>query len=381
MAYTSNTPSTGRKRRVVSPSLKSRKLLDKHLKPIKSGGENSSLELATEGNGAKIKGDLEITGSIISPEGYFSLQGDFIIIDSSKLYFGDLAHSIRFLLSYTPTVDYIVFVNNSAPITTWRTVDDLGVGVTQFVFEGGEITAADTTNVYDSVLNVKAELNDTSDSGSCVHKLIEGVYTNTDITGWDELYLLHLTGAAIFYIDNAGNVALAATKKLYFDGGGDTYIYEHSDDILVFKVGDDIILQMAEVGGSGNIVAFGDSCAGFTQHEPTYDATDTQVYFNRFGNKAFLTFGSGDITNLNLSFPNVSCNCLIVIKQDGTGSREITNWITADQDTGNMSTVAWSGGSNPTLSTGANAVDIVSLYWDNGHHQAYGTISLNFATP
>ena len=45
-------------------NLTSDKNLDKHLKVIKSGEEITSLELATEGNGAKIKGDLEITGSI-----------------------------------------------------------------------------------------------------------------------------------------------------------------------------------------------------------------------------------------------------------------------------------------------------------------------------
>ena len=38
------------------------KNLDKHLKPIKSGEENTSLELATEGNGAKVNGDFEVSG-------------------------------------------------------------------------------------------------------------------------------------------------------------------------------------------------------------------------------------------------------------------------------------------------------------------------------
>ena len=97
------------------------------------------------------------------------------------------------------------------------------------------------------------------------------------------------------------------------------------------------------------------------------------------GNKAFLTFGSGSITDLNLYFPNTSCNCLLVIKQDGTGSRTVTNWKTFDQDTGNESTVAWAGGSAPTLSTGGNAIDIISFYWDNDNHKAYGVASLNFS--
>ena len=43
-------------------NLTSDKNLDKHLKIIKSGEENTSLELATEGNGAKVNGDFEVTG-------------------------------------------------------------------------------------------------------------------------------------------------------------------------------------------------------------------------------------------------------------------------------------------------------------------------------
>jgi len=38
------------------------KNLDKHLRIVKSGGENTSLELATEDNGARVKGDFEVTG-------------------------------------------------------------------------------------------------------------------------------------------------------------------------------------------------------------------------------------------------------------------------------------------------------------------------------
>jgi len=45
-------------------NLKSDKVIDKHLKPIKSGEDNTSLELASEDNGAKVKGNLDITGNI-----------------------------------------------------------------------------------------------------------------------------------------------------------------------------------------------------------------------------------------------------------------------------------------------------------------------------
>ena len=43
-------------------SLDTDKQIDKHLKPVKSGEDNTSLELASEDNGARIKGDLEVTG-------------------------------------------------------------------------------------------------------------------------------------------------------------------------------------------------------------------------------------------------------------------------------------------------------------------------------
>ena len=47
----------------MKQALKIDKNLDKHLKVLKSkDDELSSLELATEGNGARISGDLEVTG-------------------------------------------------------------------------------------------------------------------------------------------------------------------------------------------------------------------------------------------------------------------------------------------------------------------------------
>ena len=173
-----------------------------------------------------------------------------------------------------------------------------------------------------------------------------------------------------------------ATDKLYFDGGDDTYIHEVSDDKIQFIVGDDgdIMLQLEEKGADGNEVSFGSSCVGFTQLEPTYDATDTLVDF-RHSNKQFVTFGSGNITNLNLYFPLVSGNFVLLIKQDGTGSRTITNYKVREFDESladGASSVKFAGGSNPTLTTDANHVDILSFYWDADNEIAYGVATLDF---
>ncbi len=46
----------------------------------------------------------------------------------------------------------------------------------------------------------------------------------------------------------AGDVALAATKKLYLDGGGDTYIYEESGDDLHIVVGGVAMIELDQDG-------------------------------------------------------------------------------------------------------------------------------------
>lgn len=137
-------------------------------------------------------------------------------------------------------------------------------------------------------------------------------------------------------------------------------------------------LSKSAGGTMGADINMADNAIGFTQFEPTYNSSDTEVHFDDYGNKAFATFGAGNITDLNLYFPDFSCNCVLLLKQDTTGSRTVTNFKTFDQADGNQSTVQFAGGSNPTLTTAANKIDIISFYWDNDNHKAYGTITKNF---
>lgn len=60
--------------------------------------------------------------------------------------------------------------------------------------------------------------------------------------------------------------------------------------------------------------------------------------------------------------------CLLIMKQDATGSRTITSWGSAFK---------WANGSAPTLSTGANAVDILSFVCDGTN--LYGSVNKGFA--
>ncbi len=261
------------------------------------------------------------------------------------------------------------------------TADDMGSGSSQVIGLNLSATGADTNiGIY----------NDTADGGTD-YKQVSSADSDdyfsmvTTTNGATTLATVDDGGAtAHLTLDPDGDLIISgadtkidATKKLYLDGGTDSYIHESSADVLQIYAGGDKIVEMTEAT-TGNKTDFGTTGVGFTQFEPTYNASDTNVNFNDYGNKAFVTFGSGNITDMNLYFPDVSCNCTLLLKQDGSGSRTVTNWKTFDQADGNESTVVWAGGSAPTLTTTANKLDIISFYWDNDNHKAYGVASLNF---
>ena len=171
-----------------------------------------------------------------------------------------------------------------------------------------------------------------------------------------------------------------ATDGLFFDGGNDTYIFEAAPDVLDIVVGGDSAIRIYETDDEV-VTQFRASCAGFNRTTSTYNASDTDVNY-RVTNKSKVTFGSGNITDMNLFFPGVSANFVLVLKQDGTGSRTVTNWKafdSAENAANGSATVVWAGGSAPTLTTTANRSDILSFFWDAGTETAYGVATLDFA--
>ena len=77
----------------------------------------------------------------------------------------------------------------------------------------------------------------------------------------------------------------------------------------------------------------------------------------------------------------MSGNFVVLLKQDGTGSRTITNYKVFEFDetlADGSSSPKFAGGSNPTLTTDANHVDILSFYWDADNEIAYGVATLDF---
>ena len=116
-----------------------------------------------------------------------------------------------------------------------------------------------------------------------------------------------------------------------------------------------------ELGGAMDA---GAHTIGFTQQAATGDGSTTIDW--KLGNKFFFTFGAQNDT-FTFTAPTNPCNILLVLKQDGTGSRAAT-WPGA---------VKWSGGSAPTLSTAGASIDIISFYYDGTNY--YGVESLDFS--
>ena len=142
---------------------------------------------------------------------------------------------------------------------------------------------------------------------------------------------LHLDADGIIKIDAApvgtsdsiqfimdGNVSAAfqhhhsATYlRLYENGGASATDYI---DIAWQADGKTLIQTVDTAGEDAHLVfyvdghvEFGGTGVGFDLQTPTYNASDTNVDF-REGNMQFVTFGSGNITDLNLKFPAVSGN-------------------------------------------------------------------------
>ena len=338
--------------------------LDQHLKPIKIDGLNAPIELSTEAmrisetatfsKDLTIEGDLNILGisSIINFTDHqkfdtrassnsctFYSQG--LIVNSAQFgaVIGEDLDSTMVLQSSADKDCSLLFLEASTP--KWRIGHD----------------ATDNSLKFD----------------------IGAVGGNTFLT---------LTTAGTLTaagdIVSGDDIAVASSGRLCLDGiGGHTFIVEHGNDYVRHVVGNEVMMSLDANGGDGNQVLFDDASVGFTQLEPTYDATTVVVDF-RFSNKQFVTFDGGNIANMTLYFPNMSGNFVLLLKQDGTGGRTVTNWKAHEFDESAADgsyAVKFAGladEAGPTLTTDANHVDILSFYWDADNEFCYGVASLDF---
>ena len=366
--------------------------LDSHVKPIKSGDELSSLELSTFGNKTKANGDLEVHGNITTLDHNsrvrtFKLESisdlkiitgksdDGAIQSNNEITFdtsGD-GSTIRFNISgdsspryfiqnYSNTHGYVQMLNFS-------NIDDAGEGALEFY-------ADNSVNSDRAHIALQADARVLIDAGQITEgNGITFKLSNTqvgDITGHSsatQFRLYENIGASTNDYFNIAVAASGATTISTTDAAGT------SGDLTLAPDG-----HLKITVGSGSHIEIDGNSIGFDLDATTYDATDTIVRFDQ-GNKKTLTFGAGNITDLYTRFPAVSGNFTLILKQDGSGSRTVTNWKVIDSggaDASGSPIVKFAGGSNPTLTTAANHVDILSFYWDADNEIAYGVATLDF---
>lgn len=128
-----------------------------------------------------------------------------------------------------------------------------------------------------------------------------------------------------------------------------------------------------ELNIGGQLIGSMDSSDRYTKftgqvYTPTSTLTDGATITPDFTNgNVFTVTLAGNRTLANPTNPKDGATYCIIVKQDATGSRTLaygTNY-------------KWEGGTAPTLSTGANAVDILTFVSDGTN--MYGTIAQNFS--
>ena len=125
---------------------------------------------------------------------------------------------------------------------------------------------------------------------------------------------------------------------------------------------------------TGDVFNFGAHSAGFTEQAIAISTGNTAINWNS-GIKALYTRSTGSAGAVTFTFtaPAKSVNLQLTIRGSTAGSTGTVTWSTG-------STIYWQGGSAPTLSTGASAIDVVSFSYSTGLTAYLGLGSADFST-
>ncbi|MFN9476460.1 hypothetical protein [Acidovorax sp.] len=162
----------------------------------------------------------------------------------------------------------------------------------------------------------------------------------------------------------ADSTASSASLKLLGKGGGTVYL--GSTNAYVSGIG---ALTTAGYFQSGGSYYVGSTTASFYPVVTgTQGFASAEVSAGNSGTAKTITWTTGQNQTLTLtgnatitlSTPTNGATYKLRLVQDATGSRTVTF----------SPTPKWAGGTAPTFSTAANAVDIVTLYWNGTNYFA-----------
>ena len=285
----------------MAKELKTDKYLDEHLSVVKSGEESSSLELATQDNGARIRGDLEVTGTtklndvrLIKSTGTSVSTANAMVIQpgggrlivksghtSANSYPALVLQSIGSGATDGAKINFQTMPRHDN--TTPNDDDELG----KITWSGATDSDPDTTigQEYAGILVEAKDVSGANEKGKFIISvstdngisanvsepglIIEGTTTNervdvtlangstsvTTVSGDLDIDGNEISVVGALEIDAGGQVSITGqdvsvdtTKKIFLDGGSTTYIVESGDGIIDLVVNGLVALRLDKGG-------------------------------------------------------------------------------------------------------------------------------------
>ncbi len=340
--------------------------------------------LTYDGSNLQLTGDIGSTGTRITKGWFANLEttGDLTV--------NGTALASTYMPIFTGTDTHVMFFDGAnspageAGFTYVKGTDTLNVVNIACTSVTGALTGnADTVTGFDpasgSLTLAGADAVTITTTGETNSTLPLGTKTlvATDVATLSSLTSIGTIGTGTWEATDIGlahggtgvstgamvNFTSILNAALYVGRDADNTIDFATDNVIIFQTSG---AEAARFGSTGEL-DMGNNSVGFTQQTVSYNSATTTVDW-KLGNKATMTFGAGNITTFAFTNPTNPCNVLLKIIQDGTGSRVVTGW---DAD------ILWAGGSAPTLTTDADAVDVISAYWDGTKY--YAVASLDFS--
>jgi len=216
-------------------------------------------------------------------------------------------------------------------------------------------------------------------------------FNSTALVGGSAITVDQATNVALIAPSEGANVTLTDTSAILIDSTTGTPVNQHGIRIQTLSAGatanyaitvgnTDVDHSLMHVGVTGDpVLGWDESQDQFTANKGL-DVTAGTITFDEVddGNSGAadtIDWGAGQkhkstlTDNVTYTFtdPAGPCNLILRVVQDAGGGNTVT-WPASAQ---------WPGGTAPTISTGGDAVDIISFYFDGTNY--HGNFSQNFS--
>ena len=344
---------------------------------------NHDIKIADDG---QIGSASAADAMIISSGGIVTFKDDILIKDGGTIGSASDADAISIASDGVVTMNQIPVFSAGINVSGGSIAGTLSTAAQANITSLGTLTAltVDDVNVNGKVITMTGSTDDTAvfTAGTNGALTIETTDTaaaaaNIQITA-DGTFEVDATTITL---DSAGDIALdAAGNNVTFKSGGTSILdfsNSSSDAVITASVQDKDIIFKGDDGGSAvtpltmdmsaaGKLLLGAGAVGSTLTDTSNSGSIT-LDFDTYQN--FVLTATGNITLANPSTESAGQSGIIILIQDGTGSRTLS--LGTDYET--------AGGSGLTISTAANAVDVIPYFVKASGSIQLGAPQLAFA--